>query len=283
MGQHHDGPRAHPQGARRRGLRLHLAPPACAPTGPSTARPSPAPSGSTPTKSSPYELYQFFVRTPDDEVGRLLRFFTFLSHEEIEALDVETAERPERAPRRSTARSARSVTTSSTARPRPTAPRRPRRRSSPRTSPSSTRRCCSRCSPTRPSSTLPRSSLDGGGLDLVDVLVVDGPRRLEDGRAHRPRPRGRVRQQPPARRRRGAASTRDDLLADRYVALAEGAAGLPPAVFRVRAGRLRRRLVERRSLRSRCRVLRHRSRGARRLLGLARPSRCPSGPRRSTR
>jgi tyrosyl-tRNA synthetase len=47
------------------------------------------------TRSSPYELYQFFVRTPDDEVGRLLRYFTFLSHEEIEALDLEIAERPE--------------------------------------------------------------------------------------------------------------------------------------------------------------------------------------------
>ena len=45
-------------------------------------------------KSSPYEMYQFFVRTPDDEVGRLLRYFTFLSHEEIEALDIEIAERP---------------------------------------------------------------------------------------------------------------------------------------------------------------------------------------------
>ena len=47
------------------------------------------------TRSSPYELYQFFVRTPDDEVGRLLRYFTFLSHEEIEALDHEIAQRPE--------------------------------------------------------------------------------------------------------------------------------------------------------------------------------------------
>jgi len=45
-------------------------------------------------KSSPYEMYQFFLRAPDDEVGRLLRYFTFLSHEEIEALDVEIAERP---------------------------------------------------------------------------------------------------------------------------------------------------------------------------------------------
>jgi tyrosyl-tRNA synthetase len=47
-----------------------------------------------PAKSSPFEMYQFFVRTPDDEVGRLLRYYTFLSRDEIEALDTETAERP---------------------------------------------------------------------------------------------------------------------------------------------------------------------------------------------
>jgi tyrosyl-tRNA synthetase len=46
-------------------------------------------------KTSPYELYQFFVRTPDGAVGRSLRMFTFLSHEEIEELDTEVAERPE--------------------------------------------------------------------------------------------------------------------------------------------------------------------------------------------
>jgi tyrosyl-tRNA synthetase len=46
-------------------------------------------------QSSPYVFYQFFVRTPDDEVGRLLRLFTFLSHDEIEALDFEVAQRPE--------------------------------------------------------------------------------------------------------------------------------------------------------------------------------------------
>ena len=47
-----------------------------------------------PAKSSPYAMYQFFVRTPDAEVGRLLRQFSFLSREEIESLDVETEQRP---------------------------------------------------------------------------------------------------------------------------------------------------------------------------------------------
>ena len=45
-------------------------------------------------RTSPFALYQFFVNTPDAMVGTYLRFFTFLSHEEIEALDAETAEHP---------------------------------------------------------------------------------------------------------------------------------------------------------------------------------------------
>ena len=47
-------------------------------------------------RTSPFALYQFFVNTPDAMVGTYLRFFTFLSHEEIEALDAETAEHPGR-------------------------------------------------------------------------------------------------------------------------------------------------------------------------------------------
>jgi tyrosyl-tRNA synthetase len=49
-----------------------------------------------PTKTSPFAMYQFFVTTQDDEVGRLLRYLTFLDHDEIEALDAETAEHPQR-------------------------------------------------------------------------------------------------------------------------------------------------------------------------------------------
>ncbi|MHB1709884.1 MAG: tyrosine--tRNA ligase [Acidimicrobiales bacterium] len=47
-------------------------------------------------KTSPYQLYQFFVRTEDAVVGAYLRYFTFLSHEEIRALDQDTADHPER-------------------------------------------------------------------------------------------------------------------------------------------------------------------------------------------
>jgi tyrosyl-tRNA synthetase len=41
-------------------------------------------------------MYQFFLNTPDEQVGELLRFLTFLDHETITALDLQTAERPQR-------------------------------------------------------------------------------------------------------------------------------------------------------------------------------------------
>jgi tyrosyl-tRNA synthetase len=47
-------------------------------------------------KTSPFELYQHFLRTDDSVVGAYLRFFTFLGHEEIAALDEATATRPSR-------------------------------------------------------------------------------------------------------------------------------------------------------------------------------------------
>ncbi len=42
-----------------------------------------------PSKSSPYEMYQFFVRSEDMMVGTYLRYFTFLEIEEIKALEKE--------------------------------------------------------------------------------------------------------------------------------------------------------------------------------------------------
>ena len=49
-----------------------------------------------PARTSPYQLYQFFLRCEDTVVGTYLRYFTFLSHEEILDLDRSTAEHPER-------------------------------------------------------------------------------------------------------------------------------------------------------------------------------------------
>jgi tyrosyl-tRNA synthetase len=47
-------------------------------------------------RTSPYELYQFFVRTTDRDVGRYLRYYTFLDGEELGRLDRAAAEAPER-------------------------------------------------------------------------------------------------------------------------------------------------------------------------------------------
>jgi tyrosyl-tRNA synthetase len=47
-----------------------------------------------PEMTSPYAWYQYFLNAEDGLVDGLLRTFTFLSHEEIEALQKETAERP---------------------------------------------------------------------------------------------------------------------------------------------------------------------------------------------
>jgi tyrosyl-tRNA synthetase len=47
-----------------------------------------------PEMMSPYAFHQFWINVEDEKVGELLRIFTFLSHEEIEALDARTAEKP---------------------------------------------------------------------------------------------------------------------------------------------------------------------------------------------
>jgi tyrosyl-tRNA synthetase len=47
-------------------------------------------------RTSPYEFFQFWIRTADADVGRYLRALTFLDHDTIEALDDATARHPER-------------------------------------------------------------------------------------------------------------------------------------------------------------------------------------------
>jgi tyrosyl-tRNA synthetase len=48
-----------------------------------------------PELTSPYAFFQYFVNVADADAGRYLRYFTFLDHEEIEALEAQTAERPQ--------------------------------------------------------------------------------------------------------------------------------------------------------------------------------------------
>ena len=47
-----------------------------------------------PEMMSPYAFHQFWLNAEDEKVGELLRIFTFLSHEEIEELEAQTAEKP---------------------------------------------------------------------------------------------------------------------------------------------------------------------------------------------
>ena len=49
-----------------------------------------------PRRTSPFAMYQFFLNTPDEQVGDLLRFLTFLEHGDITELDRLTAEQPQR-------------------------------------------------------------------------------------------------------------------------------------------------------------------------------------------
>ncbi|MCU9534017.1 tyrosine--tRNA ligase [Streptococcus sp. CSL10205-OR2] len=46
------------------------------------------------TKTSPYEMYQYFVNTMDDDAVRFLKIFTFLSLEEIEEIRVAFEQEP---------------------------------------------------------------------------------------------------------------------------------------------------------------------------------------------
>src|SRR5690348_13991574 len=48
-----------------------------------------------PQLTSPYRFYQFWINTDDRDVGKYLRYFTLLSHEEIESLDAEIVAHPE--------------------------------------------------------------------------------------------------------------------------------------------------------------------------------------------
>ena len=49
-----------------------------------------------PKKTSPFEFYQFWLNQDDRDVIKYLKFFTFLSHEEIDQLAVEVDHHPEK-------------------------------------------------------------------------------------------------------------------------------------------------------------------------------------------
>ncbi|CDO01599.1 Tyrosine--tRNA ligase 1 [Oceanobacillus picturae] len=49
-----------------------------------------------PEKTSPYEFYQFWLNTDDRDVIKFLRYFTFISEQEMEQLEKEVSDQPEK-------------------------------------------------------------------------------------------------------------------------------------------------------------------------------------------
>jgi len=123
-------------------------------------------------RTSPYQLYQFFFRTEDSVVGTYLRYFTFLDHGTIRALDAATSSHPER--REAPRALAREVCTlvhgaQETARAEAAAVA----LYSGTLASLDEELLLEVCAET-PTSTRSRSALDGSGLSLVDALVDTG-------------------------------------------------------------------------------------------------------------
>jgi tyrosyl-tRNA synthetase len=122
-------------------------------------------------RTSPYQLYQYFLRTDDAAAGSVLRMLTFLDHDTIRSLDGQTAEHPER--REAQRALAREVCTlvhgETEARRAAAAAQALYSEEIASLDEATLLEICADA----PTSTLPRAALDGG-LGLVDALVVSG-------------------------------------------------------------------------------------------------------------
>lgn len=125
-----------------------------------------------PARTSPYDFYQYFVRTDDRIVGRYLRLFTWLEHDRIIDLDRSVAEQPER--REAQRILAREVTALVHG---DVESRRAERTSEALFSGDLSgldEDALLDAFKQAPSTSLPMSSLEAGGLELVDVLASTG-------------------------------------------------------------------------------------------------------------
>jgi tyrosyl-tRNA synthetase len=172
-----------------------------------------------PGRTSPYAFYQYFVRTPDTDVGLFLRYFTFLDRPRIEELDDLVAERPERQDAQRAL--AREVTTLVHGE---AAARRAEQASAALFGQGVAEldeRTLLEVFADVPASEVARSLLDGQGWPLVDALVASGlelskaaaRRRITEGGAYV----NNGREADPDRRLGPA-----DLLHDRYLVLRKG-------------------------------------------------------------
>ena len=174
-----------------------------------------------PARTSPYALFQFLVRSEDALVPQLLRWYTFLSHERIQELDVEVADRPER--REAQRVLAREVTAFIHGEAEAARAERAAGVLFSEEVASLDEATLLEVFADAPSSTRPRSDLDGAGLQVSDALRDSGlASSLSDAR--------KVIQQGGAyvnnRRVTGgeARLTRADLISDRYAVLRRGKA-----------------------------------------------------------
>lgn len=120
-------------------------------------------------RTSPYHLYQFFFRTEDADVGNFLRAYTHLSREQIEELDSATESRPER--REAQRVLANEVTTMVHGEAETSRAQRVSELLFTEEVASLDEQTLLDVLGDAPSSTRPRSDLDGEGLSLVDALA----------------------------------------------------------------------------------------------------------------
>lgn len=123
-------------------------------------------------RTSPFLLYQYFVRLEDEIVGTYLRFFTFLSHEQILELDRQTERRPQdRVAQRELAREVVELVHGSDERARVERAVEALYGESITELDAGTLLLALEDAP---ASTFQRSALDAGEIDIVDVLVRSG-------------------------------------------------------------------------------------------------------------
>jgi tyrosyl-tRNA synthetase len=171
-----------------------------------------------PARTSPYALYQYFVRSEDALVGERLRRLTFLDHETIAQLDAEVVTRPDR--RVAQQALARAITTFVHGEEETERAERAAAALYSEDVVALDEDLLLAAFAEAPSSDLPRSRLDGPGLDLVEALAESDlvPSRsaarttVAQGGAY-------VNNR---RRGEGEPVTREDLIHDRYVVLRRG-------------------------------------------------------------
>lgn len=123
-------------------------------------------------KTSPYALYQYFYRVEDSVVGTYLRYFTFLSHDEIAALDEATTRQPEA--RQSQQSLARAVCTLVHGESEMTRAERAAEALYSEDVAALDERTLLEVFADAPSSTLPADALAGAGVDVAGALAASG-------------------------------------------------------------------------------------------------------------